>query len=300
MNDDDLARAIAALRAEGERPAPQARMTRERILRDLRPRARSRRFLVGIPLAALLLGGSVLAATGRLPEIVRAATRVLGLERPDAPAGSGRGLARGAAAVPPVAPAPVAENPARGTAAAPAAENSASGATADPAAALTPPDIAGAPRVATSVDAGANRLATRRARLSAAPTNSPGSSPASESARASDETHAGAPVGSGSGAAAAPAPDGPDTLALYRRAHQIHFVEQSPARALAAWDAYLASDPHGPLAVDARYDRALCLVRLGRKDEARRALEPFAAGKYGAFRKNDASQLIDALNGHVP
>ena len=293
MNDDDLARAIAALREEGERPAPQARMTRERILRDLRPRVRSRRFMVGIPLAALLLGGSVLAATGRLPEIVRAATRVLGLEKPDAPAAPGSGLARGAAsaAVPPVAPAPAPENAPSSRAAA---------------AALPP---ASAPGVATGADAGANRLATRRARLSAAPTNSPGSAAASDPARASDETRAGAPAGrasaaapAGQASAAAPTPalDGPDTLALYRRAHQIHFVEQNPARALVAWDAYLASDPHGPLTVDARYDRALCLVRLGRKDEARRALEPFAAGKYGAFRKNEASQLIDALNGNAP
>jgi hypothetical protein len=166
MNDDDLARAIAALREEGERPAPQARMTRERILRDLRPRARSRRFMLGIPLAALLLGGSVLAATGRLPEVFRAATRVFGLEKPDGPAASGSGLVRGAASAI-TSPAPTAEGLARGT-------------TADPAAAAPPPDTAGAPRVASAADAGANRVATRRARLSAAPTNSLGSAAAAE------------------------------------------------------------------------------------------------------------------------
>lgn len=299
MNDDDLARAIAALREEGERPAPQARMTRQRILRDLRPpRARSRRWLVGIPLAALLLGGSVLAAAGRLPDVIHAASRVLGLGKPDAADASGKMARSGPSAA---STAPAAETLPAAPPLAP--ENPTNGTTAELAPAATAPDTASAPsRAIAGIDAGVNRGATRRARPSVAPTNSPDSPATSGTSRVSDEMHGvpGASGGASAAATTAAAPDGPDTLALYRRAHQIHFVEQNPARALAAWDAYLASDPHGALAVDARYDRALCLVRLGRKDEARRALEPFAAGKYGAFRKNDATQLIDALNGHEP
>jgi hypothetical protein len=91
------------------------------------------------------------------------------------------------------------------------------------------------------------------------------------------------------------AEDDQKSLSLYRHARQLHFVEQKPAAALAAWDAYLAAEPHGPLAVDARYDRGLCLVRLGRKTEARAALEPFAAGKYGSYRQSEARALLDAM-----
>jgi hypothetical protein len=94
----------------------------------------------------------------------------------------------------------------------------------------------------------------------------------------------------------APAPEAEDAaLALYRNARKLHFVDQNPSAALAAWDKYLAADPHGPLSVDARYDRALCLVRLGRQKEARVALEPFAAGKFGSYRQTEAKALLDAM-----
>lgn len=90
--------------------------------------------------------------------------------------------------------------------------------------------------------------------------------------------------------------DPPDpTLALYRVAHAAHFVERDPARALAAWDAYLSAAPNGQFAPEARYNRALSLVRLGRNEEARRALEPFAQGAYGSYRKSEASSLLAHL-----
>lgn len=85
------------------------------------------------------------------------------------------------------------------------------------------------------------------------------------------------------------------TLALYRTAHTAHFVAHDPARALAAWDAYLAAAPSGQFAPEARYNRALSLVRLGRNEEARRALEPFASGAYGGYRKTEASALLSSL-----
>ncbi len=85
------------------------------------------------------------------------------------------------------------------------------------------------------------------------------------------------------------------TLALYRAAHAAHFVDHDPARALAAWDAYLRAAPHGQFAPEARYNRALSLVRLGRDQEARSALEPFANGAYGAYRKSEASALLERL-----
>ncbi|HEX2674695.1 MAG TPA: hypothetical protein VHM25_27655 [Polyangiaceae bacterium] len=85
------------------------------------------------------------------------------------------------------------------------------------------------------------------------------------------------------------------TLALYRIAHTAHFVDRDPARALAAWDAYLRAAPNGQFAPEARYNRALSLVRLGRAGEARSALEPFANGAYGSYRKAEASALLERI-----
>jgi hypothetical protein len=85
------------------------------------------------------------------------------------------------------------------------------------------------------------------------------------------------------------------TFDLYRTAHEKHFVDRDYARALGAWDAYLRAAPKGTLAPEARYNRALCLVRLHRNDEARAALEPFARGRYGTYRRDDAEKLMSAL-----
>jgi tetratricopeptide (TPR) repeat protein len=82
---------------------------------------------------------------------------------------------------------------------------------------------------------------------------------------------------------------------LYRLAHEAHFARHDYARALPAWEAYLRAAPGGRLATEARYNRAICLLRLGRDAEARQALEPFAAGKIG-YRQNEAAQLLDELS----
>ena len=83
----------------------------------------------------------------------------------------------------------------------------------------------------------------------------------------------------------------------YQAAHRAHFAERDPARALRGWDAYLAAYPEGRFALEARYNRALALVRLGRTDEARTALGPFADGRYGTYRRVEARDLLDALAG---
>jgi hypothetical protein len=87
--------------------------------------------------------------------------------------------------------------------------------------------------------------------------------------------------------------DAEDTL--YRNAHRAHFVDKDPARALQAWDAYLAAYPSGRYVLEARYNRALDLVRLGRKGDARAALEPFARGDMSGYRQAEARQILDAL-----
>jgi hypothetical protein len=78
----------------------------------------------------------------------------------------------------------------------------------------------------------------------------------------------------------------------YRQAHRRHFGGATPSAALAAWDDYLALYPNGSFAPDARFNRALCLVRLGRRDQARAALAPFAAQPIGSYRQAEAASLL--------
>ncbi len=82
---------------------------------------------------------------------------------------------------------------------------------------------------------------------------------------------------------------------LYRQAHQAHFVARGPAAALAAWDAYLRHAPAGRFALEAQYNRAICLVRLGRHEAARQALAAFADGAHGGYRQGEARALLEAL-----
>ena len=84
---------------------------------------------------------------------------------------------------------------------------------------------------------------------------------------------------------------------LYRKAHELHFHGGDPAAALAAWDAYLAAEPDGRFSIEARYNRALVLVRLGRYAEAREALAPFARGETAppGYRRAEAEQLVERL-----
>jgi hypothetical protein len=99
-----------------------------------------------------------------------------------------------------------------------------------------------------------------------------------------------APLSGGAGAAARD-----PAFELYKDAHRAHFVERDDARALTAWNAYLRAAPGGSFAMEARYNRALCLVRLQRSAEARAALKPFAEGRYGGYRQAEAAKLLDAL-----
>lgn len=92
-----------------------------------------------------------------------------------------------------------------------------------------------------------------------------------------------------------PAPQKSDELAAYRIAHEAHFRGNDPSAALAAWDAYLAKYPDGQLAPEARYDRALVLIKLKRFAEAKQALAPFAAASAGSYRQRDAAKLLEAL-----
>ena len=78
-------------------------------------------------------------------------------------------------------------------------------------------------------------------------------------ARALDRTGGGRPtrVIPTASAVAEPPPSAADSgdaeTAAYARAHRAHFVDDAPARALAAWDAYLASYPMGVFAPEAAW-----------------------------------------------
>ncbi|HTJ45622.1 MAG TPA: hypothetical protein VL463_26145 [Kofleriaceae bacterium] len=85
---------------------------------------------------------------------------------------------------------------------------------------------------------------------------------------------------------------------LYRHAHALHFHGDDPAAALAAWDDYLRAAPSGRFAAEARYNRALDLIKLGRYADARAALAPFADGSIAprGYRHDEAIDLIDRLS----
>lgn len=88
----------------------------------------------------------------------------------------------------------------------------------------------------------------------------------------------------------------PDTeLGTYRTALRLHFGGGDPARALAAWDEYLQRFPRGSLVDEARFNRAVCLVKLGRRGEAESVLEQLAGGAAEAHQRAQAGALLGAL-----
>jgi hypothetical protein len=86
----------------------------------------------------------------------------------------------------------------------------------------------------------------------------------------------------------------------YGRAHRAHFDESAPERALAAWDDYLRRYPRGAFEPEARFNRAICLVRLRRFAQAERALRSFADGRLGGYRRAEAEQLLAWLRDRPP
>jgi hypothetical protein len=98
-----------------------------------------------------------------------------------------------------------------------------------------------------------------------------------------------------------PAPGPSDAEAdAYGRAHRAHFDETAPERALAAWEDYLRRYPHGAFEPEARFNRAICLVRLRRFAQAERALRSFADGRFASYRRAEAEQLLGWLRDRPP
>lgn len=88
-------------------------------------------------------------------------------------------------------------------------------------------------------------------------------------------------------------------LEAYEKGHRAHFDDHNPALALKLWDDFLSRFPTSRWQPEVRYNRALCLIRLHRTEEARHALEPFARG-YGGYRQGEATALLAALNDAGP
>ncbi|WP_437995052.1 hypothetical protein WMF26_27185 [Sorangium sp. So ce185] len=287
MKDDVLREAARALREGADASVARRDETRARVMRSLKAQ-RARRLTavrVVVPLAAVLVGSAAWASAARwFPDAFHDIASQLGLSAAEPPRDPPAPPPRARSGPRHAADAPAPEAPEIAAPAPPEAEASAAPVapappppslpTADPPVAPAPqraPELAVAPRARPPVAPSAARTAPSAAR------------PAPARASASDPQAIQRP------------PPGPDADALYQAAHRAHFVERDPASALSAWDAYLAAAPRGRFAVEAQYNRALCLVRLGRKDEAQRALEPFAQGSFGGYRQAESRSLLEAM-----
>jgi TolA-binding protein len=82
---------------------------------------------------------------------------------------------------------------------------------------------------------------------------------------------------------------------VYARAHRLHFDGSDPAAALSALDDYLVRFPDGRFAPDARYNRAIDLLKLRRYAAARAALQPFADGAFGGYHRDDARAILRTI-----
>ncbi len=293
----DLDRAVEALRVSHEDDAgPDGDATRWRIRESLDHARVVRGRLISTLVVFCVLGtGGVSWAylSGRLEGVWPWVVKVTGGDRAEAPRPNPE-RARVASSAAPAAPS------VRVTPGDPVAQIVA----AEPVAPIDtpPPQILPAAPVAPPVEAVASADPARVPAPARAPSRKPERSAAD---RATDRNTADhqllgrKPALPALPAPAEPAPalaaDAPD---LYRVAHQIHFHDNEPARALAAWDVYLASQPSGRFAVEARYNRAMSLIRLRRYRDAVTALEPFASGDVlpAGYRQGEARRLSERLN----
>jgi hypothetical protein len=272
MNDDEILRdAARVLREETDASKARPDETRARIMRTLTAR-RNRRLTairVLVPIAAVLIGSVAWAsATHRLPNVWYEMASKLGLGEVEHQA-------------PEIPEAPTHKAPAN-----PKAPPIAMGEE-EPKAPLQPANDEDSAKPESPLPAPEKQVAVKTDVPESAPSPVPPPAPLADAAGSAVMPVAPAPSS---------APADPDAHALYQAAHQAHFVARNSSAALAAWNAYLAAAPRGRFGVEARYNRALCLVRLGRMNEARHTLEAFANAAPGSYRQAEARALLDAMN----
>ena len=301
---DDL---VQALRTEHTGHSDRAASTRSRVMMSLHEGKHRRRLRwgFGIPLSAILVGSTAWAgAGGHLGVSAQAAVESiaawLGVGEPSAsppPASRSTNASRSTGTPPAVAP--PSEAPKTTPETPPAPPDSA------------PPDSAppdSAPSDSALVDAGRTTppeahaierkspppaSATPRPRPTAANTSTATSPPTSPPPPETSISEAMSPEAMSPEDRRSPVED--PHLVHYRQAHDAQFAQGDCAAAVAGYERYLRQAPRGALVPEARFNRALCLVRLDRHEQAERALRPFAEGHYGAYRQEDALRLLDAL-----
>lgn len=265
MTRDLLKDATKALSESGHEQRG-AQFTRERLMASLHERKRRHRsrFTVMLPLAAVFVGSTAFATvTGKLEAVVVSALNVVGIQldstgQAAAPDGEETGTSKAAfGGHRDRAPARDVDDQSQGV----------DSAEPEAVAAPEPEQVAERAAVAPSPPRASRALSAPSVAEIAGDHAAP-----SDSRAQSDDAHA-----------------------VYRRAHHAQFRDDEPARALAGYEKYLAQQPGGRFAVDARYNRALCLVRMGRMADARPVLDAFARGDFGGYRQKDAARLLLAL-----
>jgi hypothetical protein len=284
MMDDELSRVVQAFREENTASALDRAAIRRRVLSAYQRKAKRRPlFTWFLPAAVLLLGSAALAAHGTTrPGLARVRAwldrGVSSSVRAKAPDHD-----QSARTVPAIGPAPTAHAPS----AYPPGE---------PLRSDGPPAVAVIADATSAIAATSNRsqrsaVFPRPRTLAFASREAAARNASSASPREPDEAE--------QPASPPPAPDGKSEqdadLLLYRVAHRRHFQDRDPKRALAAWDTYLAAFPKGRLAVEARFNRALCLIKVGRIAQAEASLQEIASGIFGTYRSARAAELLDAI-----
>lgn len=295
MTDDLLSKYTQALADEHDGATAVPEATRARIVRSLADRGprRNKWLVLGIPLLTVL-GGSTAwaAASGQLAPLVERATVALGItpapsEEPTASEAAGAARTGGEPARP-APPKPSAEPEEVEGDDEPLAEPEHGETASGPSAAQTP-------RIEANSDQSEEQELIRGF-LAGETAWKPGSRPderQAEAARQQDllreqaERERERAEAERQRQAAA--------LAAYRSAHDTHFAAGDCSRAERAYADYLRDYPEGSFALEARYNRGVCLVQLGRTSEALTVLRPFAAGAYGDYRRAKAAELIDVL-----
>lgn len=162
------------------------------------------------------------------------------------------------------------------------------------------PSFAPSARRATPLDEAAPTA------LASAPPSAAAPDGAAPTARAPRAAEPAAPTSPASPAPARAIAAEPPTLPrdgelwAFRAAYQAQTGGVAATDALAAWERYLAAYPGGRLAPEARWNRAVLLVRLGRDAQAKAALTPFAEGAEGGYRQSEAARLLRGLDAATP
>lgn len=283
---DLVQRAAATLRGERSGQNPGSGFTRARILNDLRSKRnkRSRWWRIGFPIGMLLAGTTAWAsANGSLPAVWITVSTLLNLPLTDNGT-SERSLAASSAQKD---TGPVGERSAAKDAPL-ILENTSSeppGTSVNPDDSLAPAEeVAHLPVSHPSLAPTASRVVSR------------GEGPALRKSSSERAKRVAAPATSLPTQQTSPStPELEAEINAFRAADNLYRHRRELGAAVDAYRRYVREFPSGRFVPEANYNAALALIELGRNDEARPLLDPFAAGVYGTYRQNAARKLLDAL-----